>query len=375
MNDSQITERDQKPIPRGGWTAARALIIGLTAVIVVLGAALIILAIGGAGATPAEAEPINALAQSTDECVTCHRRTTPGIVEQYGHSTMAAAEVTARTATKWQPTIRARSATKARSSWPRRLRRCARNATSQEVAQFNAQPPQPAGLCRLWPGSEDSARRYAGDCTRPFRRAVLADKSRRATPSPRWKAGYIDPVYLLQPATTSAQPAADGSVGQVPEMPPAARVQPGAGAQARNLQCLPYRARPPAVGDLRRIAARHRLHDQRRQLALGGRAGHAAVSGLPGATCAICHMSGFGATGTTHDVGDRLTWFLFAPVSERRPGWQDNKVRMQSVCQECHNANFIEQLLHRRRRGHRAGQRVGRESDADRRSAPGRRTC
>jgi hypothetical protein len=53
-------------------------------------------------------------------------------------------------------------------------------------------------------------------------------------------------------------------------------------------------------------------------------------------------MSGFGATGTTHDVGDRLTWFLFAPVSQRRPSWQDNKVRMQSVCQECHNSEFIE---------------------------------
>jgi hydroxylamine dehydrogenase len=58
-------------------------------------------------------------------------------------------------------------------------------------------------------------------------------------------------------------------------------------------------------------------------------------------TCAICHFSGFGAAGTTHDVGDRLTWFLFAPVSERRPGWQDNLVRMQSVCRECHNDAFL----------------------------------
>ena len=53
-------------------------------------------------------------------------------------------------------------------------------------------------------------------------------------------------------------------------------------------------------------------------------------------------MSGFGATGTTHDIGDRLTWYLFQPISERRPSWQDNQVRMQNVCLECHNENFID---------------------------------
>jgi hypothetical protein len=66
------------------------------------------------------------------------------------------------------------------------------------------------------------------------------------------------------------------------------------------------------------------------------------VNNFPAATCAICHMSGFGTSGTTHDVGDRLTWYLFAPISERRPSWQDNKIRMQGVCFECHNQNFIE---------------------------------
>jgi hypothetical protein len=66
------------------------------------------------------------------------------------------------------------------------------------------------------------------------------------------------------------------------------------------------------------------------------------VSDFPAPTCATCHMSGFGTAGTTHDVGDRLTWYLFAPISERRPAWQDNKTRMQNVCRACHNDNFIE---------------------------------
>jgi hydroxylamine dehydrogenase len=53
-------------------------------------------------------------------------------------------------------------------------------------------------------------------------------------------------------------------------------------------------------------------------------------------------MSSFGASGTTHDVGERLTWYLFAPISERRPAWQDNRTRMQNVCRECHNESFID---------------------------------
>jgi hydroxylamine dehydrogenase len=57
-----------------------------------MGLVLVALTIGRSVASTDD-KPVNALATSTDECVTCHRRTTPGIVEQYGHSAMAAAEV------------------------------------------------------------------------------------------------------------------------------------------------------------------------------------------------------------------------------------------------------------------------------------------
>jgi hypothetical protein len=40
-----------------------------------------------------------------------------------------------------------------------------------------------------------------------------------------------------------------------------------------------------------------------------------------------------------------LTWFLFAPISTRRPAWQDNKVRMLGVCLECHNENFTDDFF------------------------------
>ncbi|MFW5691432.1 MAG: multiheme c-type cytochrome [Chloroflexota bacterium] len=63
---------------------------------------------------------------------------------------------------------------------------------------------------------------------------------------------------------------------------------------------------------------------------------------FPAPTCATCHMSGFGLSATTHDVGDRLTWYLAAPISTRRPAWNENKVRMQNVCLACHSNNFVD---------------------------------
>jgi hypothetical protein len=66
------------------------------------------------------------------------------------------------------------------------------------------------------------------------------------------------------------------------------------------------------------------------------------VHDFPAPNCATCHISGFGSSPTTHDVGDRLAWFLFAPKSDRRPSWEENRARMQGVCRECHSEVFIQ---------------------------------
>ena len=83
-------DRFTKPLSK-----LRILIIGLVAVIAVLGVALIILVIGHAGAK-VDLESVDILANSSDDCVTCHREESPGIVNQFSHSAMAAAEVTCR---------------------------------------------------------------------------------------------------------------------------------------------------------------------------------------------------------------------------------------------------------------------------------------
>ncbi len=63
---------------------------------------------------------------------------------------------------------------------------------------------------------------------------------------------------------------------------------------------------------------------------------------MPAATCATCHFSGFGLSPTTHDVGDRLGWYLAAPITTQRPNFAENRLRMQNVCRACHSDSFIE---------------------------------
>ena len=57
---------------------------------------------------------------------------------------------------------------------------------------------------------------------------------------------------------------------------------------------------------------------------------------MPVPTCATCHMSGLDGLKVTHDVTERLSWFLFAPISEKRPGFMQGQIQMQEVCAKCH---------------------------------------
>jgi len=58
-------------------------------------------------------------------------------------------------------------------------------------------------------------------------------------------------------------------------------------------------------------------------------------------TCATCHMSATATEPVTHDVGDRLSWNLRAPVSRRTKNWKKKLASMESVCKSCHGDNFV----------------------------------
>lgn len=61
-------------------------------------------------------------------------------------------------------------------------------------------------------------------------------------------------------------------------------------------------------------------------------------------TCAICHMSSFGAAPGTHDVGQRLSWKLTPAQAEKRVDWESHRLNMQTVCLECHAQSTIKTM-------------------------------
>jgi len=317
--------------------ATRVLILGLLGVIVVLGLVLIAV-VSARSVTSIPAERVNALAGSRDECVVCHKRTTPGTVEQYGRSTMAAAEVSCRDCHE----VKADYAGGVEHEGTYVLNqpttaRCAR-CHAVEVAQFHqSRHGLPAYVA--YAGTQGLTPKQLAMYEAIPEGGFAPDRSRNA-------------LYELEgPAITRfacegchdiGKPQPDGSAGECerchlrhefnleqvrkPETCNACHIGPD------HPQWEIYQESPHGIAY---ATLGHDWHWE-------AESGTLTVEDYPAATCAVCHMSGFGASGTTHDIGDRLTWYLFAPISERRSSWQDNRMRMQSVCRECHNNDFIE---------------------------------
>lgn len=65
---------------------------------------------------------------------------------------------------------------------------------------------------------------------------------------------------------------------------------------------------------------------------------------MPIPTCATCHLSGLDGAAVTHDTTERLSWWLFAPVSEKRPHYAAAQAEMQGICLKCHSLGHVERF-------------------------------
>jgi hypothetical protein len=53
-------------------------------------------------------------------------------------------------------------------------------------------------------------------------------------------------------------------------------------------------------------------------------------------------MSGLEGMKVTHDTTERLSWYLYAAVSEKRPAYERGQAEMKEVCAKCHTSNNIQ---------------------------------
>jgi hydroxylamine dehydrogenase len=317
----------------------RLLIIGLVAVIGVLGLALMAMTIGRA-ATPAEQLQVNALARSNNACVECHRDETPGIVEQFGSSTMAVADVACQdcheVAAGYPGSVEHEDTYVLPSPSTAMCNQC----HEEQVAQFNASRhglPAYVAMTGTDPLTAEQLAQYESIPEGGYQ----PDKSRNALYAIE---GPAVTRFACEVCHSVGRPHPDGSVGQCQK------------CHLRHTFSL-EQARKPETCNACHIGPDHPqweiYHESPHGIAYatGGdtwnwdaEPGTLGVTDFPAATCATCHISGFGASETTHDVGNRLAWYLFAPVSERRPDWESNRATMQAVCLECHNADFVNAL-------------------------------
>lgn len=326
--------------PTKALRSFRILIFGLLAVILVAGAAFIVMVIGQAG-TKVSLAQVDLLANSSDECVTCHRKDTPGIVEQFGHSGMAAAKVTCR------------NCHEVKADYP--------GAIEHEGAYILATPT--TAMCQKCHETE-VAQFYQSRHSLPSYVAVAGSKELPPTLLAMYQAIPEGSFVADKPRNTIAvlegstimpfacenchsigAPAADNSVGRCQK------------CHIRHEFSL-AQARKPETCNNCHIGPDHPQWEIYQESAHGimyattgeawnwsAPAGNLSVADFPAPTCAVCHMSGFGSTSTTHDVGDRLSWFLFASISKQRPDWETNRAQMQSVCRACHNESFVSNLF------------------------------
>jgi hydroxylamine dehydrogenase len=327
-------DRPSKPL-----RVLRILIIGLVAVIFVAGAAFIVLVISRAG-VQVKLNQMNVLANSTDECVTCHREDTPGIVEQFSHSAMAAAEVTCRNchevSADYPGAVDHEGTYVLASPTTAKCQKC----HQAEVAQFyQSRHSLPAYVAVA--GSKDLQPALLEMYKAIPEGSFAPDKARNAIAVLEGQA--ITP-FACENCHSIGVPAADESVGRCQK------------CHIRHEFSL-EQARKPETCNNCHIGPDHPQWEIYQESAHGimyattgsswnwdAEAGNLTVVDFPAPTCALCHMSGFGTTSTTHDVGDRLSWYLFASVSTQRPDWEANRAKMQSVCRACHNEQFINNM-------------------------------
>jgi hydroxylamine dehydrogenase len=86
------------------------------------------------------------------------------------------------------------------------------------------------------------------------------------------------------------------------------------------------------------------FNSQRAVMNLDARPTKLSTADMPVPTCATCHMSGLEGEKFTHDTTERLSYYLFAAVSDRRPNYEAGRRQMKAICLKCHTNPRISQF-------------------------------
>lgn len=279
-------------------------------------------------------QPIPELVRATGRCAQCHREETPAVVHQFERSEHSRANVTC---------YDCHQAGDGQASYDHYHFRLARDVTSlncsgchrTEYEQFarsrHALPAWSAVSGSDGLSAEQLAfgeRHHPGAVDRPAN--ALAKKEGLAAT----QAGCLGCHQI-------GRPNRDGSIGSCTE------------CHSRHSTSIELAREPQTCGQCHMGPDHSQIEiyneskhgalyaAQRTTMDLRVEPKRLTTADMPVPTCATCHLSGLDGLKVTHDTTERLSYWLFAPVSEKRPGYARGQAEMQETCLRCHASSSV----------------------------------
>jgi hydroxylamine dehydrogenase len=308
-------------------------------VAVFIGSALVVAAVLVNGRRPARetSHGSAALVKATGKCAECHRRETSAVVHQFERSRHAQAGINClecHRPSKGQETVEHRGFEISAKMTSLNCKQCHPTEYDQFNRSRHALPAYAAvnGTAGVTPEQLAQGERFhPGACDRPPNGLAILE-------GPAAKPRGCIVCHEI------GAPNADGSIGTCTQ------------CHSRHNASVAL-ARSPATCGQCHMGPDHSQIEiyneskhgaifaaQRPSLNLDARPKMLSTADMPVPTCATCHMSGLEGLKVTHDTTERLSWFLFAPVSQKRPGYEQGQVQMKEVCLKCHAKSGVERF-------------------------------
>ena len=280
-------------------------------------------------------EPTPALVEATGKCAECHRHDTPAIVDQFERSRHAAKGVNCldcHRPVEGQPATEHRGFMIAKTLTSKNCAGCHAGEYEQYVRSRHAAASWAAihGPNDFTPAQVALGERFQPGAINRVPMGIGALEGPSAV------------VSGCNGCHAIGRPNPDGSLGTCTE------------CHARHSASVALAREPTTCGQCH-MGPDHsqiEIYDESKHGALfAAQRGHMHLDADPKKlttadmsvpTCATCHMSGLEGLGTTHDTTERLSWYLFAPVSTKRAGYEQAQGAMKDVCTRCHARSGID---------------------------------
>ena len=280
-------------------------------------------------------QPSPQLVKATGKCAECHRNETSAIVHQFERSGHAAAGVNC---------LDCHHAVEGQESTDHRGFEIAHSLTSKNCAQCHVTEYEQYARSRH-AGPAWAAVAGSGDFS-PEQLAFSARYHREAVERPANALALLEGPAAIEIGCNGChdigEPNADGSFGTCTH------------CHSRHSSSVALAREPQTCGQCHMgpdhsqieiyTQSKHGalFEAQRARLNLDADPKTLSTADMPIPTCATCHMSGLEGLKTTHDVTERLSWYLFAPISTQRPDYLRRQNEMKEVCLKCHTRGHVD---------------------------------